>query len=317
MSKEILVYSEDKDVTLELLSKALEIRKDIDALVSSIVLSKDYAVNLDELHQHGAERIYILDIRTHITNEIVSDLLVKLVKERNPMLFLIGATKDGREIASVISAKLGIRYIPDCIGIELEDSNIKIERSVYAGNLINVYITHGPLIASIPPKVFEAKHAEVPAKKEIITVKYEVSEPKVNVIEYKQKEVTGLNIENAEVIISVGRGLAKKEDISMIKELAELIGAQVACSRPLATDLKWFPEDQYVGLSGKKVSPKLYIALGISGQVQHLVGIKGAKFVVAVNKDENAPIFKSSDLGLIGDMYEIIPKLIEVIKSKR
>ena len=125
-----------------------------------------------------------------------------------------------------------------------------------------------------------------------------------------------MRLEEAEIIVSVGRGFKSREDLSMAFKLAELIGAQVGCSRPIAADLKWLPEEHWVGLSGKKVRPKLYMAIGISGQPQHLAGIMDSKIIVAINKDPNAPIFKYADYGVVEDLYQLVPKLIERLSRR-
>ena len=134
-------------------------------------------------------------------------------------------------------------------------------------------------------------------------------------LEIKDKTPKELRIEEADIIVSVGRGLKKKEDLVLVELLAKALGGVVGCSRAVAADLKWLPEEHWVGLSGHKVKPKLYIAIGISGQVQHIAGIRDAKTIIAINNDPNAPIFKACDYGIVGDLYEVVPKLTEILKK--
>ena len=141
------------------------------------------------------------------------------------------------------------------------------------------------------------------------------AEPKTQVLKIKDKISQMLRIEEADIIVSAGRGLKKKEDLKLIASLAKVLGGAVGCSRSVAADLKWLPEEHWVGLSGHKVKPKLYIAIGISGQVQHIAGIRDSKTIIAINNDPNAPIFKACDYGIVGDLYEIVPALTKAIKK--
>ena len=149
---------------------------------------------------------------------------------------------------------------------------------------------------------------------EIIEV--DVPEPSERVVERRQKSVGTVNLEEAEIIVGVGRGFRSKEDLGMAFELAELLGGQVGCTRPIAADLKWLGEDHWIGISGKRVSPKLYIAIGISGSPQHMSGVQGAKVIVAINKDKSAPIFRQADYGVVADLYKFVPILIDRLKKR-
>ena len=171
-----------------------------------------------------------------------------------------------------------------------------------------------PHIATLLPGRFEKK-ADRTKKVEKIKIPYNQVESKVQILEIKKKAPQELKIEEADIIVAIGRGLKKKEDIKLIESLAYAIGGVVGCSRSIAADLKWLTEEHWVGLSGHKVKPKLYVAIGISGQAQHIAGIRDAKTIIAINNDPNAPIFKMCDYGFVGDLYEIVPKLIERLKE--
>ena len=144
----------------------------------------------------------------------------------------------------------------------------------------------------------------------------EPPQPTVKTIDVKEKEVGGVNLEEAEIIVGVGRGFKSKEDLKLAFELAELLGGQVGCTRPIAADLKWLSEDRWIGISGKRVSPRVYIAIGISGSPQHMSGVQGAKVIVAVNKDKAAPIFKQADYGVVADLYQFVPVLIKKLRER-
>jgi len=155
-------------------------------------------------------------------------------------------------------------------------------------------------------------------KGEIIRENLDVKPAASKVVDVKKKECEGVNVEDASSIVACGRGLKNKEDLAMVEELAKLLpGEAVGCSRPLSADLKWLSEDHWVGLSGHKVKPKLYIALGISGQIQHIAGMRDSDIVVAINKDPEALIFKAADYGIVGDMYQVVPKLVKAIREKK
>ena len=139
--------------------------------------------------------------------------------------------------------------------------------------------------------------------------------PNTRLVETKPKTAKGVKLSDAAVIVSFGRGVRKKEDMTIVEELAKTIGGVIGCSRPIAEDLRWLPEDQYVGLSGQKVNPKLYLALGISGQIQHLTGIRNSRIIVAVNNDPKAPIFEYSDYNIVADLYQMVPALIDAVKQ--
>jgi len=190
-----------------------------------------------------------------------------------------------------------------------------VNRFVLGGRFLEtIRFLRKPQIATILPGRFEKK-ADKTRKSEIIKISYKPGESKVQILEIKKKAPQELKIEEADVIVAVGRGLKKKEDIKIIESLADALGGAVGCSRSLAADLKWLPEEHWVGLSGHKVKPRLYVAIGISGQVQHIAGIRDAKTIIAINSDSNAPIFKACDYGFVGDLYEIVPKLTDILKK--
>jgi electron transfer flavoprotein alpha subunit len=228
---------------------------------------------------------------------------------------LIGSTRNGKPLAARLAMRLETGCVPDCARLSVDENRRLVgERITYGGNAVaRVTFRSKPQIATVPARAFEKPELKE-RKGEIVKVDVKVEEPKTEVVETKPIEASSVKIEEADVIVSCGRGLAKKEDKALLDELATTLCGQVGCSRPLVEDRKWFTE--WVGLSGHKVKPKLYIACGISGVIQHVAGIRDAKTIVVINKDEQAPIFEVADYAVVGDLYEILPALKEAIKKQ-
>src|SRR3990172_414227 len=223
----------------------------------------------------------------------------------------------GREIADSLQSDIAAISIgrDSEVYISLEHEKLIVKRFVLGGRFIATQrFLRKPQIVTIPPRRF-GKRLDAARTGEIIKTIPKLAEPKTQVLETKDKTPKELRIEEADIIVSVGRGLRKKEDLVLIESLAKALGGVVGCSRSVAADLKWLPEEHWVGLSGHKVKPKLYIAIGISGQVQHIAGIRDAKTIIAINNDPNSPIFKACDYGIVGDLYDIVPALTNAIRK--
>ena len=161
------------------------------------------------------------------------------------------------------------------------------------------------------------KLRKTPAQGKVVKLDLKVPKTRVELVELRKKTGEAANIESAETLVCVGKGIAKKEDLEMVKELAGLLGGELGCTRALSSDYHWISEDRMVGISGKRCKPKLDVSIGVSGQIQHTVGIMTSKLIVAINKDKEAPIFKMADYGIVGDLYQVVPKLVEKIKSTK
>jgi electron transfer flavoprotein alpha subunit len=242
-------------------------------------------------------------------------ILHSLVIDYKPEIILIGSTRNGKPLAAKLATRLQTGCIPDCNRLSVDEQGRLIsERITYGGNATaKITFKTKPQIATIPPRTFE-KLQPKDRNGQIIKFEAKIEAPKTETIETKPLEISSVRIEDADVIVSCGRGLEKKEDVALLEELAKILNGQVGNTRPLAEDRKWFTE--WVGLSGHKVKPKLYIACGISGVIQHVAGIRDAKIIVAINKDENAPIFEVADYGVVGNLYEILPALKEALKKQ-
>ena len=226
-------------------------------------------------------------------------------------LIMLPATRDSREIAARLAVRKERPYISEVLQMKV-NGGLLVSRIVFSGRGIEELKTSLPAIVTVNLDVYEPLLGEPNAVEET-----EVDcSPRVTLIDRKERKAE-VDLTKAQVIVSVGRGLKKKEDLEMIKQLASLLGAEVACTRPISADFKWLPEERHVGMTGVRVKPKVYLALGISGQIQHVVGFRDAETVIAVNIDPDAPISEVSDYFVVGDLYEFVPKLIEEIKKRR
>ncbi|MEM1539668.1 MAG: electron transfer flavoprotein subunit alpha/FixB family protein [Candidatus Bathyarchaeia archaeon] len=312
----VWVFSEKLDLTAEMLSKGRELADKLQTELSAIVLGYNVREKVDELGKYGADKILVMDnpVFQGLRVEPYLSVLTNLAITNNPDIILIGSTKRGKEVAARLAARLKAGLIPDVLKLEVsEEKMLKASRIVYGGNGVAVQTFRTkPQIVTVPPRTFE-KPKPSEKRADVVNVEVKVEEPKVTVVEVKPIEESKARIEEAKIVVCGGRGVSKKEDFKMFEELANLLGGQVGATRPLAEDRKWFSE--WVGLSGKKVKPDLYVGCGISGMIQHIAGIRDSKIIVAINKDPEAPIFEVADYAVVGDIYQVIPALIEVLKQ--
>ena len=313
----VLVYSDDKKLALELLNKATELAKELHKKVIAVTIGHEEFAK--ELVEHGADLVIVVETSLHqFKAEEYTSILQTIMKDHGNEIVLIGSNKNGKELAARLAAKLDAGCVMDCIKVYLHDKKPTTERIVYSGNAIAVEeFATAPQILTIQPKVFDPLPRNEHHQGEIMKKNIEPEHFPSKILKTQEMKSEGVNVEDAEIIVSCGRGFKKKEDIRLVSELADVLkGRTVGCSRPIAADLKWLSEDHWIGLSGHKVKPKLYIACGISGQIQHIAGMRDSGVIVAINKDPEALIFKSADYGIVGDLYEVLPKLTSAIKGK-
>lgn len=307
----IFTFSEDYETALEILAKGREIADSLRLELAAISIGKHDDIE-DTYIFCGADKVYSIDSELHA--DIVVDCLCSLINQYKPELLLIGGTRLGKEVAPRIAQKFGVGCATDCVDFSLEKGEFIVKRFVLGGRFIATQrFLRKPQIVTVPPRRF-GKKLDTARTGKIIKTTLKPAQSRVQVLEKKDKTSQMLRIEEADIIVSGGRGFKKKEDLKIIESLAKVLGGAVGCSRSVSADLKWLPEEHWVGLSGHKVKPKLYIAIGISGQVQHIAGIRDSKTIIAINNDPNAPIFKSCDYGIVGDLYEIVPKLTEILQ---
>jgi electron transfer flavoprotein alpha subunit len=231
-------------------------------------------------------------------------------------VLLLASTKRGKELAPRVAQMLSAGCITDAMTVEVKDGNLLASRYTLGGNTIATEFIKTPRqVIAVMPRTFELGNKDTIRQGEVVVANLSLEPPRTRIVERKEKTGESVNLEKAEVLVCVGRGLVKKEDLGIIQELAKTLGGEIGCTKSLSTDYQWLSEERLIGLSGKKTSPRLAISIGISGQIQYTVGIRSAHMTVAINKDAQAPIFAVSDYGIVGDLYDVVPLLIEKIKS--
>ena len=221
----------------------------------------------------------------------------------------VDSTILGREVAGYLAIALGSKCVAEINSFEIAEGKARTRRYFYGGKTVLEDESSAKLF-TVAPGISEASDAGTKPSTEEVALQ----ESPVKVEKTENKASTGVDISSAKILVSVGRGLGKKEGLQQLEPLVKALGAEFAGSRPVCLDYQWLGEDRWVGISGKKVSPKVYIALGISGQIQHIAGIRGSKVIMAINKDKSAPIFEECDYGIVGDMYQVVPKILALLK---
>jgi electron transfer flavoprotein alpha subunit len=315
----ILVYSDSKNLTLELLHKAADLAKELKTKTIAVSIGTYDEALAKEYIAYGADKVvHVESDLEHYKAEEYTDILKHIINDTKAQVVLIGSDKNGKELASRIAGTLDAGCIIDATNVCMKDGKVTAERVVYSGNAIAVeQFNTTPSVVTVPSKVFDPLPKDDKRKGDIEKTKAVFETSPSTIATVAELQSGGVNVEDAEIIVSCGRGLKNKEDLKLVNELADVLkGKTIGCSRPIAADLKWLPEEHWIGLSGHKVKPKLYIAAGISGQIQHIAGMRDSGIVVAINKDADALIFKSADYGIVGDLYKVLPRLTEAIKAK-
>lgn len=313
----VYVFSERQDVTLELLSVGRKLADESGSHLGSITIGANGKADAEEHIAHGAERVLIASNPRleRIQADLYAEALWRAVQHANPDIILVGATKRGREIAARLAQRLGVGCASDCISLKVEGGALVVEKRYYGGKFVARRLIQGrPRIVTIQPRKFEAAPRDDVRKGSIEELDVKLKDAEAKAIGVEPTKRSGVEIGRAEIVVAVGRGLKRAEDVSIVQELADTLVAAVGASRPLTQDLQWLPVDVQIGLSGTTVQPKLYIACGISGQIEHIVGMRGSTVVVAINKDANAPIMQEADYCIVGDLYEVIPALTKVFR---
>jgi len=318
---DVLVVAEYEEnrihpITFELLGKANELSKKLNGKVRAVILGRGVRDIANELVYYGADTVHVYDNESlRFFNVLLyKENIVSLIKKVSPDLVLIGATNKGRSLAPRIAASLKTGLTADCIDIFVEKGKIIQVRPAFTGNIIaHIYTKTRPVLTTIRYRVMKPLKKDEKRKGEIIVEDLKFSNNKdLKVLgKIRDKEV---RISDADIIVSFGRGVKRRDDIKMIKELADLLGGVVGASRPVV-DEGWISKDHQIGFSGNTVRPRLYMAFGISGSPQHLAGMKDSEIVIAVNIDSSAPIFRYSDYCIVADLYHVIPNLIRRLKK--
>jgi len=309
-------------VSWELLGQARKMAQTLETPVSAVVMGSGVEALAGQAIAYGADTVYLADEATLGTFRLepYAALLVKLVQEHRPEILLLGATTRGRDLAAAVAAELGTGLAADCTGLEVEPATriLRATRPALGGNVLSTVVIprHRPQVASVRPRVFELPAPDPARSGQVVRVPAVLPEEAIptRVLEVVREE-GGVNLTEARVIVSGGRGVGSAEGFRPLQELADLLGGAVGASRS-AVDQGWISYPHQVGQTGVTVRPDLYIACGISGAIQHVAGMRTSRYIVAINKDPEAPIFQIADYGVVGDLKAIVPALTRALREK-
>jgi electron transfer flavoprotein alpha subunit len=321
--KEILVLAEHRsgelrDITLEMLSKGRELAQALDAQLVAGLLGHNVA-GFSETLKKWAHQILVVDDQKlkNFNADAYQKVLSTIIKDRQPALTMLGHTSFGVDLAPPLATELGLPLATDCVDLQLKDGVPRVIRQVYGGKLsAEVSFVSTPCMVTLRQGTFPV--SEEGLQGETVAVACPLTEEITyrKFLQYVEAAVGDVDITQADIVVSVGRGIREEKNMPIMEGLAKAMGGVLACSRPI-TDSGWLPSDRQVGQSGRTVKPKLYVAVGISGAFQHVAGMGGSETVVAINKDPNAPIFSIAHYGIVGDLFQIVPALTEKIAEMR
>lgn len=326
-NKGILIYAEvtrEGDlapVVLELANTAQELAEKLGGEeVNALVISSQFTAH-SSLKDNGFDKVYVIQDENlnEYSTELYSKVAIDLINEIKPSIVLIGATTQGRDLAPRISSALNTGLTADCTSLDINEKGmLAATRPTFGGNLMaTILCKNFPQMASVRPKVLKKAEQPIIKDTQFIEIKPRIEgiDKKVELVEFiKNIQSTGKRIDEAEIIVAGGKGLKSPEGFKLLEELAKVLGGAVGASRP-TVDAGWADHSIQVGQTGKTVMPKLYIACAISGAVQHVVGMSSSEKIIAINKDPKAPIFSVADIGIVGDVYEVVPELIGMLKN--
>jgi electron transfer flavoprotein alpha subunit len=322
MGNSIFVFAEQREgkfkkVAYEALSLARKLADQLGTGVEASIIGDSIGSLAGEPRNYGADKINIVEepsLKDYFP-AAYRDILVSQIKESGAKIILLGSTALGLDLAPRIGAALGVSAATDCVNVDLKDNQLTALRSVYVGKaLARVKFEEEPAVLTLRTNIFPIEKNE--GKGEIVKKEASsaLSAPGIMIKEIIKSSQGKKDVEEADIIVAGGRGMKGPENFSLLEELASLLGAAIGASRSVV-DAGWRSHDDQIGQTGKTVSPNLYIACGISGSIQHLAGMSSSKYIVAINKDPDAPIFKAADYGIVGDLFEVVPRLTEEVKK--
>lgn len=326
--KDVYVFVEQREgviqkVAIELLGKARELADSLNEKVVAMLLGYEVAGQAQELIAYGADVVLCADERELVqyNTEPYAQAITQIVHERKPSIVLIGATTIGRDLGPRLSARLETGLTADCTSLAISDErDLLMTRPAFGGNLMATIICkeHRPQMSTVRPGVMRTKPKDEQraGTVEKVNIHFDKSKFKVRILETVKEQKNRIDITEAKILVSGGRGVGNTEGFEMLGKLAETLNAEVSSSRAMV-DAGVMPHDRQVGQTGKTVRPDLYFAMGISGAIQHLAGMEESEFIVAVNKDKYAPIFNVADLGIVGDVKQVVPLLTERLTNIR
>ncbi len=327
MSKDVFVLMEQRDgelqkVGIELLGEATKLAKDLDEKVVAVLLGSGIKEKAQTCIAYGADKVIIVDdpeLKEYLT-EPYALALTQIIKEEEPEILLYGASSIGRDLAPRVSARVHTGLTADCTGLSIaEDTKLlMMTRPAFGGNIMATILckNHRPQMATVRPGVMKALERDNTRTGEVVekTVDFSKDTHGVKIREVIKEGKKAVDITEAKYLVSGGRGIGSPEFFGTLQELADVLGGEISSSRA-NVDAGWIDRSRQVGQTGKTVRPDLYIACGISGAIQHVAGMEGSEYIIAINKNDTAPIFDVADLGVVGDVKVIVPKLTEAIKK--
>lgn len=301
-----------REITFEMLTKGKELAEKAGAELTAVLLGNNVGEYAKTLAEYAKKVLLVQDAKLeNFNSEAYQKTLSNLIQEHNPMLILMGHTSFGVDLAPSLAVSMNMPLATDCIELQYEGGVLTVTRQMYGGKVnVNAILRKAEgYIVTVRQATFPAERG-TPANGEIVEVPSPLVQEEIRkrFIEYVLPPPGGVDITAADTLIGIGRGIKDSEEIPSIEELAKILGGTLACSRPIV-DKGWLPDNRQVGSSGKTVKPKVYIALGISGAFQHVLGMKNSELIIAVNKDANAPIFGVADYGIVEDLFKIVPPL--------
>ena len=329
MSKNVFVIAEQRDgelqkVSTELIGKARELADDLGQEVYAILLGENVKAKADVLIHHGADKVIVVDhplLKEYVTEPYAKSIYT-IVQRYEPEIVLFGATSIGRDLAPRLAARIHTGLTADCTGLEIDAETrlLRMTRPAFGGNLMATIVCQDfrPQMATVRPGVMTPMDNDNDRKGEVIMEDVGLTDADMNVkiIEVAKEEKKKLDITEARILVSGGRGLGGPEGFDLLAELAEAMEGEISSSRA-SVDAGWIEKARQVGQTGKTVRPDIYFALGISGAIQHLAGMEESGLIIAINKSDAAPIFDVADLGIVGDLNKVLPKLIEQYKKAK
>ena len=327
MSKDVYVIAEQRDgkiqkVGLELIGEATKLAKDLGEQVVAVLLGSNITDKAQELIQYGADKVVVVDdpMLEKYATEPYAKAITAVIKACEPEIVLYGATSIGRDLAPRVSARVHTGLTADCtkLAINEETKLLHMTRPAFGGNIMATIVckNHRPQMATVRPGVMAALAKDATRTGEVVNFKVDFvpADMNVEILEEVKETKKTVDITEAKVLVSGGRGIGSADFVPVLQEAADVLGGVVTGSRPVI-EAGWLDKDRQVGQTGKTVRPDLYLACGISGAIQHVAGMESSEVVISINKDDNAAIFSVSDLGVVGDVKVILPKLVEALKK--
>lgn len=325
MAENVLVFAEQREgkfrkVALEAVSEGKRLADKLGGELNAVVIGSGVEGIAASLGAYGAAKVYVVDdpALENYTSDGFAKALCRVIKDTEPSVLLMGCTSTGRDLGPKVAARMATGLAADCTALEVKDGKLVATRPMYAGKVLAEVACPDttPQIASVRPNVFSVAEPDESLSAEVVKVDAEMStdELRTRVKEVLRAAGATIDLTEAQIIVSGGRGMGGADKFKILEELAEVLGGAVGASRS-AVDAGWRDHQFQVGQTGKTVSPVLYIACGISGAIQHLAGMKTSKVIVAVNKDPEAPIFNFADYGIVADLFDVVPILTEEAKK--